>query len=57
LKTPLNIEQLKNSGTVDLAIESEISNTLNKQHATQWLGLLRNNYTNHIILIESCACC
>ena len=51
LKTPFKLESLQNIAEIDLAIISEITDTLDKSHAMQWLGLIRNYYAKHIIVI------
>jgi hypothetical protein len=52
LKTPFSIQQLDDLPTVDLAIVSEITETLPKSQAMQWLGLMRNAHAQHIIVIS-----
>lgn len=52
LRSPLHIEQLSDLHAIDLAIISDVTETLNKAEATQWLGMLRNRYAAHIILIS-----
>lgn len=51
LKTPFSIQQLTNFPIIDLAIISDITETLPKTQAMQWLGLMRNAHAQHIILI------
>ncbi len=51
LKTPFTLSQFTNIENVDLAIVSDIIETLSKKQAIQWLGLLKNRYTPHIILL------
>ena len=52
LKTPFSLEQLSNITAIDLAIISEITDTLPKPQAVEWLGLMRNCYAQHIIVIS-----
>ena len=52
LKTPFKLESLANLEPIDLAIISEITDTLDKSQARQWLGLIRNCYAKHIIVIS-----
>ena len=52
LTTPFTLEQLANLSSMDLAIISELTESLTKEMATQWLGILRNRYTPHIIVIS-----
>lgn len=51
LKTPFKLEQLTNITPIDLAIISDITDTLPKPQAIEWLGLLRNGHAPHIIVI------
>jgi len=52
LKTPFSIQQLADLPTIDLAIISDITETLPKSQAMQWLGLMRNAHAQHIIVIS-----
>ena len=52
LKTPFTLEQLANMVTFDLAIVSQITESLPKSQAIEWLGLIRNCYAQHIIVIS-----
>jgi Family of unknown function (DUF6231) len=52
LTTPFSLEQLADLPTMDLAIISELTETLTKELATQWLGILRNRHVSHIIVIS-----
>lgn len=52
LTTPFSLEQLVDLPTTDLAIISELTETLTKEVATQWLGILRNRHVSHIIVIS-----
>ncbi len=51
LKTPFNVSQFNNIEGIELAIVSDVVETLSKKEATEWLGLLKNRYTPHIILL------
>jgi len=53
LTTPFNLEILSTISTVDLAIVSEITDTLAKPQALEWLGMIRNCYAQHIIVISN----
>lgn len=55
LTTPFSIEQLHHAQAVDLAIVSNVTETLSKHEATQWLGMLRNRLTQHVIVIADAA--
>ena len=50
LSTPYNRSQLDSLPVVDLAIISDLVETLPKQQASEWLGLLKNRHSKHIIL-------
>ncbi len=50
LSTPYNLSQLDSLPVVDLAIISDLVETLPKQQANEWLGLLKNRHSKHIIL-------
>lgn len=52
LTTPFNLDELSTITTVDLAIISEITDTLTKTQAVEWLGMIRNCYAQHIIVIS-----
>lgn len=52
MKTPFSIQQLADLPTIDLAIISDITETLPKAYAMQWLGLMRNAHAQHIIVIS-----
>ncbi len=52
LHAPFQFEQLSQLKPIDLALVSDITDTLSQSEATQWLGTLRNRYTAHIILIS-----
>ena len=52
LTTPFNLKQLDNLTSVDLAIISDITELLSKEMATEWLAMIRNRHTQHIIVIS-----
>jgi uncharacterized protein DUF6231 len=52
LTTPFSLEQLADLPAMDLAIISELTETLTKELATQWLCTLRNRHVSHIIIIS-----
>ncbi len=52
LQAPFHFDQLSKLQAIDLAIVSNITDTLEQAEAIQWLGTLRNRYTAHIILIN-----
>ena len=51
LKTPFSLSQFTDIEMIDLAVVSDLVESVSKQEATQWLGLLKNRYTPHIILM------
>jgi len=51
LKTPFSLEQLNEQGSIDLAIISDLIETLPKQEAIQWLSMVRNRYSQHLVLV------
>lgn len=51
LTKPFQLNQLKNTGSYDLAIVSEITGFLSKREATEWIGSIRNYHSTHVILI------
>lgn len=51
LKTPFSIQQLTHLPTIDLAIISNITETLPKAQAIEWLGVLRNAHAQRIVVI------
>ena len=55
LSTPYEIEQLSEIAPIDLAIVSEITESLTKSEANQWLGLIRNYHASHLIVITDIA--
>lgn len=52
LKMPFSIQQLTDLPTIDLAIISDITETLPKAQAIEWLGLMRNAHARRIIVIS-----
>lgn len=52
LTTPFSQSQLQHIDSVDLAIISDLTETLPLQAGQQWLGYLRNLHAPHIILIS-----
>lgn len=46
-----DIEQLDALKNVDIAVVSDLTETLAKTEAMQWLGVLKNKLAQHIILI------
>jgi len=51
LKTPFSLSQFANIEMIDLAVVSDLVESVSKKEATEWLGLLKNRYTPHIILL------
>jgi len=51
LKTPFSLEQFNVQGAIDLAIISDLIETLPKQEAIQWLSMVRNRYAQHLVLV------
>ncbi len=51
LTTPFALSQLSDLPYLDLAVVSDVVETLTKQHAMQWLATLRNQYTARMMLI------
>lgn len=51
LTTPFMLEQLEDLTTVDVAIISDLTESVTKELATQWLGILRNQHTQHVLVI------
>jgi hypothetical protein len=52
LTSPFSQQQLLSIQAVDLAIVSDITETLSVQQGQQWLGMLRNQFAPHIILVS-----
>lgn len=55
LTTPLTQQQLTEMKPVDLAVISDLTETLSVDAGQQWLGILRNVYAPHILLISHAA--
>jgi len=51
LTTPYTLDQLAKIQAIDLAIVSEITESLPKSTAMEWLGLIRNYHASHLIVI------
>jgi len=51
LTTPFTLAQLATLPPIDMAIVSDVVETLNRADATQWLATLRNQYAQHLLLI------
>jgi len=51
LKTPFNLEQLTDLPYIELAVVSDLIETMSKEQATEWLSMLRNCHTQQLILI------
>ncbi len=52
LETPFSIQQLADIPTIDLAIISDITESLTKTAAMQWLGVMRNAHAQRIIVVS-----
>ncbi|NOQ94472.1 MAG: hypothetical protein GQ547_07555 [Methylophaga sp.] len=53
LKTPFSLEQLNTLPTIDLAIISDLIETLPKQEAILWLSMVRNRHAQHLVLVTN----
>ncbi len=53
LTTPFKLEQLDDVGAIHVAIISDLIESSNKTKANEWLGILRNRHTQHIIVISN----
>jgi hypothetical protein len=53
LKTPFSLEQLADLPQIDLAIVSDLLETLTKEQSIEWLSMLRNGHAQQLILITS----
>jgi len=53
LKTPFSLEQLNDQARIDLAIISDLIETLPKQEAIQWISMVRNRHAQHLVLITN----
>lgn len=51
LSTPFHLEQFDNLPQVDLAIICDLIETTAKKQAIEWLGLLKNRHSPHIVLV------
>ena len=51
LKTPFNLDQLINLPHIELAVVSDLIETMSKDQATEWLSMLRNCHIQQLILI------
>ena len=52
LVTPFSQQQLKQIAPIDLAIISHLTESMDKAEAQQWLGMIKNRYSPHVILIS-----
>ena len=52
LTDPFDLRQLDKLGSVDIALVSDVTEILNKPQAMEWLGVLRNYHTQHIMVIS-----
>lgn len=52
LKTPFSQQQLIDIAPIDLALISHLTESLDKAAAQQWLGMIKNRYAPHVILIS-----
>lgn len=52
LTTPYRQSQLQEIEPVDVAVISDLTETLSRESGQQWLGTLRNLFAPHIILIS-----
>lgn len=52
LTTPFNQRQLQHIEPIDLAIVSHLTESLDKASAQQWLGMIKNRYAPHVLLIS-----
>jgi hypothetical protein len=53
INSPFDIKQLSSLQSIDLAIVSDVIDTLSKSEAMQWLGTLRNRHAPHIVIISN----
>jgi len=51
LTTPFKLDQLTTLPLIDVAIVSDLVESLPPQQAVQWLSKLRNQYAQHILMI------
>lgn len=52
LTTPFRQQQLRDLQQVDVAVISDLTETMPVAHGQQWLGSLRNVFAPHVILIS-----
>ena len=52
LATPFSRQQLMGVSPIDLAIISHLTESLDKAAAQSWLGMIKNLYAPHVILIS-----
>lgn len=52
LTTPFRQQQLRDLQQVDVAVISDLTETMAVAHGQQWLGSLRNVFAPHVILIS-----
>ena len=52
LTTPFRQQQLRDLQQVDVAVISDLTETMTVGHGQQWLGSLRNVFAPHVILIS-----
>jgi hypothetical protein len=53
LTTPYSQQQLVEITPIDLALISHLTESMDKQAGQQWLGMIKNLYAPHIILITN----
>ncbi|MBE9533296.1 MAG: hypothetical protein IMF04_04165 [Proteobacteria bacterium] len=51
LTTPFSLEQLTNIEPINLAIISDIIESMTKEHAIEWLAMVRNRHARSLIII------
>lgn len=51
LTTPFSVEQLSNLEPINLAIISDVIESMTKPQAIEWLAMVRNRHAQHLILI------
>ena len=51
LATPFSQQQLAEIEPIDVAVVSQLVESMPKTQAQQWLGLMRNLYAPHVVLI------
>jgi hypothetical protein len=50
ITTPTNTDLLKPLETFDVAVITDLTSTLTKKEASEWIGLIRNSHAVHIVL-------